>query len=379
MVKTGKGILMQGNEACAEGAIACGMRFFAGYPITPSTEIAELCALRLPQEGGVFIQMEDELSSMAAVVGASLAGAKAMTATSGPGFSLKQENIGFACMAEVPCVVVNVQRVGPSTGMPTSPAQGDVMQVRWGTHGDHPMIALCPWSVQETYNIVIRCFNIAETLRTPVILLMDEIVGHLREKVVLPDPSTLTIVSRRKPQKSSLPYLPYKPVYGDVPAIADYGDGFRFHVTGLSHDYTGFPTNDANVAAEEIKRLHRKVQAARNEITFVHKYRLEDAEIAVFAYGGVARSAMEAVMRAREQGIRAGLFRPITIWPFPEEEVRQSLGALKAVVVAELNLGQMRLEVERCLGKGIEVIGLNRVGGQIITPDDILETLRGVK
>lgn len=379
MIEPGKPLLMQGNEACAEGAIAAGMRFYAGYPITPSTEIAELCALRLPQVGGVFIQMEDEIGSMAAVVGASLAGAKAMTATSGPGFSLKQENIGFAAIAEVPCVVVNVQRVGPSTGMPTSPAQGDVMQARWGTHGDHPAVALCPWSVEETFYLTVKCFNIAEMLRTPVILLMDEIVGHLREKVVLPDPAKLEIFNRRKPQVARDAYRPYQPVFGDVPAMANFGDGYRFHVTGLSHDETGFPTNDPKVATEEVRRLMRKVEAARDQITIVHAHHCQDAEMVVVSYGGTARSAMEAVIEARREGIRAGFLRLVTIWPFPEERVAQACATARLVVVAELNLGQVIGEVRKCIRPGTELVGVNKVGGDIVTPEDILDVLRRAK
>ncbi|MGE5541698.1 MAG: 2-oxoacid:acceptor oxidoreductase subunit alpha, partial [Bacillota bacterium] len=264
MSGTGRVRLMQGNEACVEGALAAGLRFFAGYPITPSTEIAELLAERLPAVGGKFIQMEDEIASMGAVIGASLAGLKSMTATSGPGFSLKQENIGYAALTEVPCVIVDVQRVGPSTGMPTSPAQGDVMQARWGTHGDHPIVVYTPWSVGETYSLTVRCFNTAEELRTPVILLMDEVVGHMRERVMPPAPGELEVVNRRKPaQPPHSGYRPYDPGDGDIPPLAAFGDGYRFHVTGLSHDMSGFPTNDSAKAEYLHRRVCDKVEKRR--------------------------------------------------------------------------------------------------------------------
>jgi 2-oxoglutarate ferredoxin oxidoreductase subunit alpha len=373
--------LLQGNEAVVEGAIAAGLRFFAGYPITPSTEIAELCSLRLPQVGGKFIQMEDEIASMGAICGASLTGLKSMTATSGPGFSLKQENIGFAVETEIPCVVVNVQRVGPSTGMPTSPAQGDVMQVRWGTHGDHEMVALCPSSVSEAYTLAIDAFNIAEELRTPVILLMDEIIGHLREKVLLPE--SVTVKDRAKPTKAPGQYKPYEVDERDpaaVPPLAGFGKGYRFHVTGLSHAEDGFPTNSVEVARKQIERINKKISLRAKELAKVEELFMDDAEVYVFAYGGTARSARKAVKEARAQGIRAGLLRDITIWPFCED----ALGALKrrspkAVIVPEMNMGQLVLPVKRVMGDACPVVPLNRVGGGFIEPDEILDAIKEAK
>jgi len=295
-----KARLMQGNEACAEGAIAAGVNFFAGYPITPSTEIAETMAKLLPQHGGKFVQMEDEIASMGAILGASLAGAKAMDATSGPGFSLKQELIGFAACAEIPCVLVDVQRVGPSTGQPTSPSQGDVMQARWGTHGDHPMIALSPWSVRETYDMTVEAVNLSERFRTPVILLMDEVVGHLREKVELPE--NVEVYPRRQPKCTRAEgYEPYTPDEDLVPNVADFGKGYHIHVTGLIHDETGFPSGSPRVTADSIRRLHEKIMRVSDEIIRTESYFMDDAEYAVVAYGGAARTAYEAVAKARKK------------------------------------------------------------------------------
>lgn len=375
--------LLQGNEACVEGAIAAGLKFYAGYPITPSTEIAELCALKLPKVGGKFMQMEDEIASMAAVCGASLAGLKSMTATSGPGFSLKQENLGFAIEAEIPCVVVNVQRVGPSTGMPTSPAQGDVMQVRWGRHGDQEIIALCPSSVSEAYTLTVECFNIAETLRTPVVLLMDEVVGHMREKVVLQPASSLVIKNREKPTVPPAKYRPYDPTLGtipDVPPLASYGEGYRFHVTGLTHGYDGFPTNDSEVGSEQIERICRKISSRRAELCKVEELYLDDAEIVVFAYGATARSAKRAVREARKMGIKAGLLRAITIWPFVEDAFAKVKAIKpKAVIVPEMNLGQLALPVERVMAGTSRVIRINKVAGELIEPEDIVRVIREVR
>lgn len=378
MTKAAK--LLQGNEACVEGALAAGMRFFAGYPITPSTEIAELCAARLPKVGGKFIQMEDEIGSMAAVCGASLAGLKAMTATAGPGFSLKQENIGFAIEAEIPCVIVDVQRVGPSTGMPTSPAQGDVMQARWGTHGDHEIVALCPSSVYEAYTLTVEAFNIAEDLRTPVILLMDEIVGHLREKVVLPAPGEIAVRDRERPAVGPDQYKPYGVGQGsrpDVPPLARFGDGYRFHVTGLTHGEDGFPTNNPEVAEKQIRRISEKIRNRQGELCRVDELFTEDAEVYVVAYGACARSARRAVRDLRQQGIRAGLVRLVTVWPFPENALRRvKARSPRAVIVPEMNLGQIVLPVQRVIGDTCPVLPLNRVGGQLIEPEDIVEAVK---
>jgi len=363
--------LLQGNEAVAEAALAAGARFFAGYPITPSTEIAEIMAVRLPAVGGRFIQMEDEIASLAAVIGASLAGMKAFTATSGPGFSLMQENIGFAAMAEVPCVVVNVQRLGPSTGIPTAPGQGDVMQARWGTHGDHPAVVFCPGSVREAYDLTVFAFNVAERLRTPVILILDEIIAHMREGVVLPVPGELEIVARPRPAGAPGTYPVYRAELGEVPAVPDFGTGYRFHVTGLIHDESGLPVNNSETADGLVRRLHRKVDLVRREITLTRAYRLEDAQVAVIAYGSVARSARRAVEEARAAGVRAGLLQLQTIWPFPEEEVAALAPRVRQIVVAEMNLGQIEGEVRRTVAGRTKVVPLTTGGGRLFTPGEI--------
>ena len=346
-----KARLMQGNEACAEGAIAAGVRFFAGYPITPSTEIAETMAKLLPRVGGKFVQMEDEIASVGAILGASLSGEKVMDATSGPGFSLKQELIGYAACAEIPAVIVDVQRVGPATGQPTSPSQGDVMQARWGTHGDHPMIALAPWSVRETFDATVMAVNYAERFRTPVILLMDEVVGHLRERVVLPEPDEIEIYPRRKPKKTRAEgYQPFTPDEDLVPNVADFGTGYHIHVTGLIHDETGFPSGSPKVTEESIRRLHQKIEIARDEITHVEEYFMEDAEYAVVSFGGAARTAYEAVKNAREKGVKVGMVRLMTIWPFADKAIASVASRVKGILVAEMNYGQIVHEVARAAG-----------------------------
>jgi 2-oxoglutarate ferredoxin oxidoreductase subunit alpha len=374
-----KAILMQGNNACAEGAIAAGARFFAGYPITPSTEVAEVLAKRLPQVGGTFIQMEDEIAGMAAVIGASLAGAKSITATSGPGFSLKQELIGYASIAEVPCVIVNVQRTGPSTGQPTSPSQGDIMQARWGSHGDRGVIALSPASVPECYTVTIEAFNLAEKYRTPVVLLMDEIVGHMREKFIVPDPSTLTIVNRKKPQLPPGEFLPFKPEADGVPPMPAYGDGYRFHTTGLVHDYTGFPSGSNAVTHEVIGRLHTKITNNIDDIVKYEEIALSDAEVAVVAFGGTARTAYAAIESARSEGIKAGLFRPITIWPAPEKQLLALAGKVKTIIVAELNYGQYVGEVRRIVGDKTNVVSLAKWNNDPITPNEMLAAIQAAR
>lgn len=373
-----KPVLMQGNQACAEGALAAGARFFAGYPITPSTEIAELLAKRLPQVGGTFIQMEDEMGSIAAVIGASLAGAKALTATSGPGYSLMQELIGYASMAEAPCVIVNVQRVGPSTGQPTSPAQGDVMQARWGTHGDRGVIALSPSSVPECYDIAVRAFNLAEKYRTPVILLMDEVIGHMREKITVPDPASLTIVNRKKPTVPPAEYLPYKPDADGVPPMAAYGSGYHFHVTGLVHDYTGFPAGSSAASRELIARLNKKIDDHADDIITYEEKQLDDAEVAVVAFGGTARTAYAALEEARAQGLKVGLFRPITIWPTPDAALQRLAGKVKAIIVAEMNYGQYVREVKRAVGDKTRVVSLAKWDNEPITPEQMLDSIKSV-
>ena len=371
--------LLQGNEACVEGAIASGMRFFAGYPITPSTEIAELSAQKLPKCGGKFIQMEDELASMAAIIGGSLAGLKSMTATSGPGFSLMQENFGYACIAEIPCVVVNVQRGGPSTGLPTSPAQGEIMQAKWGTHGDHPVIALTPNSVQETYELTIKAFNLAEKYRTPVILLMDETVGHMREKLMLKDPSEINIINRKKPACKPEDYVAYRPDEDMIPPMANFGEGYRYHVTGLTHDETGFPTNNNEISGKLITRLVNKVEKNIDDMTYYEEYEMDDAEIVIIVFGGVSRSAKSAIDEMRKSGLKVGLFRPITMWPVLEKQIQSVAEKAKEIYVAEMNLGQYFLEVDRIAGKKCPVKKINKVTGELITPNEIISAINGGK
>ena len=370
--------IMSGNEAVAEGAVAAGVRFFAGYPITPSSEIAEVLSYLLPRVGGKFIQMEDELSSVGAIVGASLAGVKSMTATSGPGFSLMQENIGFAFMVEVPCVIVNVQRGGPSTGLPTRPSQADVMQARWGTHGDHNMIVLVPSSVKESFDLTVECVNLSEMYRTPVVLLLDEVIAHMREKVILPEKSEIKIIERKKPTRGGEKYLPYQVTEDAIPPMANFGEGYRYHVTGLTHDETGFPTNDPEEIDKNIRRLYSKIEKHKDEIIRVEQVYTEDAEMAVFAYGSVARSARNVVKKAREKGINVGLMRPITLWPFPEKEVSNLANRAKKIIVPEMNMGQIINEVRRVVPQGVEVEGINRVDGELVTPSEIMNKIEEV-
>lgn len=365
-----KARLMQGNEACAEGAIAAGVNFFAGYPITPSTEIAETMAKLLPQHGGKFVQMEDEIASMGAILGASLAGAKAMDATSGPGFSLKQELIGYAACAEIPCVLVDVQRVGPSTGQPTAPSQADVMQARWGTHGDHPIIALAPWSVRETYDVTVMAVNYAERFRTPVILLMDEVVGHLREKVVLPD--HVDVYPRRQPKKTRAEgYEPFTPDEDLVPNVADFGKGYHIHVTGLIHDDTGFPVGSPAITEQSIRRLHEKIDRAGEEIIHTECSFMDDAEYAVVAFGGTARTAYEAVRAARARGEKVGLVRLITIWPFADKVIAALAQKVKGILVAEMNYGQVVGEVRRAANGACPVELCGKYNMQAFEPQEI--------
>ncbi|RKX99834.1 MAG: 2-oxoacid:acceptor oxidoreductase subunit alpha [Spirochaetes bacterium] len=373
-----KAKLLQGNEAIVEGALAAGCRFFAGYPITPSTEIAEGLALRLPQVGGVFIQMEDELASMGAIIGASLAGAKSMTATSGPGFSLMQENIGFASEAEIPCVVVNIMRGGPSTGLPTSPSQGDVMQSRWGTHGDHPIIVLSPSTVMECFHITVKAFNFSEKYRTPVIVLGDEVIAHMREKVELPNPEGLEIIDRIKPTMPPEWYIPYENNARGVPAMASFGSGYRYHVTGLIHDVRGFPTSRPDEIEPFMHRLIQKIEKNLKDIQIVDPFMVEDAEITIVAYGCVARSAKRAVIDARKRGIKAGLLRLVTLWPFPRVYVEKVAEQSKVIIVPEMNMGQISREVKRVNEGRSRVITLNKVDSNIITPQEVFKKIREV-
>jgi len=366
---------MQGNEAVVEGALAAGVRFFAGYPITPSTDIAEILSRRLPLVGGVFIQMEDELASIAAVIGASIGGLKAMTATSGPGFSLMQENIGFAAATEIPCVIVNVQRAGPSTGLATAPAQGDVMQSRWGTHGDHPIVVLSPSTVSECFTLTVRAFNLSEKYRTPVILLMDEVVGHLRERVALPPAGALEVLDRISATVPAEWYLPYEMTDNDVPPIVSFGEGYRYHVTGLYHDPAGFPTERQDEIRPWFERLFRKIERNVADIVHTQDEMIEDAEVALVAYGSTVRSARHAMKMARRGGRKVGLVKVETIWPFPEERIRRLARQVKLIIVPEMNRGQFVLEVERAAKGNAEVRGVSRLGGELISPRQILRAL----
>lgn len=367
-------VFIQGNAACVEAAIAAGVRFFAGYPITPSSEIAEILAARLPALGGKFIQMEDEIASMGAVLGASLAGVKSLTATSGPGFSLKQELIGLACLCEIPCVIVNVQRGGPSTGLPTSPAQGDVMQARWGTHGDHPIIVLCPSSVKETYDLTIKAVNLSESLRTPVILLSDEIVGHLFEKIELPNEKDITILERPKPEK--IPGQKYLPFYtekpSDVPRIANFGEGFRFNVTSLIHDLDGFPTTDTAKAEALLHRLHEKINSRMKDICVIEATKTDTAPILLCSYGATSRSCAHAAKEASRLGKEVGTISLKTLWPFPDFFFEELPSSVKTIIVCEMNMGQIVREVQRVANGRFKVVGVSIARGSMITPAEIL-------
>jgi 2-oxoglutarate ferredoxin oxidoreductase subunit alpha len=371
--------LMQGNQACAEGALASGARFFAGYPITPSTEIAEFLARQLPKVGGKFIQMEDEIASIAAVIGASVTGLKSMTATSGPGFSLMQEHIGYAYMAEVPCVIVDVQRGGPSTGLPTKVAQSDTMQVRWGTHGDYYAIALAPSSVEECFDLTIRAFNLSEKYRTPVIVLMDEVVGHMREKIKLPDPDEIKVINRMKPTVPPEWYQHFEINPHFVSPMASFGEGYRFNITGLTHNPEGFPTDRPEVIREKLDKLKNKICHNVSDIVQVREEFMEDANVAVFAYGIVARAAGQAIRMAREKRMKVGLIQPLTIWPFPDEYIEHILDQLDLIIVAELNQGQLIGEVMRAVRGKTRVRGLFRYDSELITPDQIFDKIREEK
>ena len=367
--------VLQGNEAIVEGALMAGCTFFAGYPITPATEVSEVMSQRLPAVGGTFIQMEDEIASIGTAIGASLAGAKAMTATSGPGFSLMQENIGFACVAEVPLVIVNVMRGGPSTGLPTHVSQGDVMQARWGTHGDHPIIVLAASTTHECFELTIKAFNFSEKYRTPVILLTDEVVSHTREKIVLPHSEEVEVIERILPNVPPDWYIPYEDNTRGVPPMGIFGDGYRYHVTGLIHDHRGFPTERPEEVKPFIKRIFRKIEQNFFEIQMIKTEKTEDADVLVIAYGSVARSARRAVLEARNRGIKAGLLQLVTLWPFPRRKVEPLLKKAETVLVPELNMGQLSREVKRVRPEGLRVETLNQIDGTLITPEQILVRL----
>ena len=371
--------LMQGNNACVQGAIYAGCRFFAGYPITPSTEIAEGLARLLPRHGGHFIQMEDEIASMAAVIGASLAGVKAMTATSGPGFSLMQENIGYAYIAEVPCVIIDVQRGGPSTGLPTKVAQSDTMQARYGTHGDYYAIAVAPASVRECFEQTVKAFNFSERFRTPVIVLGDEVLGHMREMVTIPEEGELEVLQRPKPDVPSEWYRHFEITPTLVSPMASMGEGYRFHTTGLTHDQEGFPTSNPIEIKQKLDKLKDKIMRFADELVQIDAEMVDDASICLFAYGTAARAARQAVHMARDKRIRAGLIRPITIWPFPDEELRQILENIRRVLVVELNQGQLIHEIERIAPRTCKVVGLNRYDGDVLNPVEIFKQILEVR
>lgn len=366
-----KAVIMQGNEACVRGAIYAGMRFYSGYPITPSTEIAELSAEMLPRVGGTFIQMEDEIAGIAAAIGASIAGKKAMTATSGPGFTLKQENLGYAVMAEIPLVLVDVQRGGPSTGLPTQSAQGDVMQAKYGTHGDSVSITLCPNSVAETFALTVRAFNLAEKYRTPVLLLTDEVIGHARERVYLPETGDFEIFDRLGPMEDR-PYLPYGLEEGDVaPRFAAAGTGYRYNITGLFHNEEGFPSNSQENAKRMLGRLHGKLK--HEDIIDYECYQCDDAEFVFLAFGSTSRSALAGVKQLRKEGYKVGLFRPITLWPAPEAAICKLADQVGGICVAEMNLGQYVLEVERLVCGKTQVSHMGRANGEILLPQEFVD------
>jgi 2-oxoglutarate ferredoxin oxidoreductase subunit alpha len=374
-VLTGKHF-MHGDHACAEGALAAGCRFFAGYPITPSTEVAEHLAARLPEVNGVFIQMEDELASMAAILGASAAGARSMTATSGPGLSLMMENLGLGVMLELPTLVVDVMRGSPSTGLPTLPGQSDVMQVRWGSHGDFAVIAYSPWSPQEMFDLTIKAFNMADRYRVPAVMLADEVVGHMVEKVTIPPADRIEHIGRKKPSKPAddTTYKSYLVEDADlVPPLPYAGEGYNVHLTGLTHDERGYPDMTAEAHDRLTRRLFDKIEKNADDIIQVEEYELGDARIVVVAYGCTARSARSAVLQARAKGIPVGLLRLVSIWPFPEKIIRDLATKADRFIVAEMNLGQIRLEVERVSHQTVQ--GVHHAGGAMIPPEPILAAI----
>ncbi|HEY1271039.1 MAG TPA: 2-oxoacid:acceptor oxidoreductase subunit alpha [Terriglobales bacterium] len=366
---------LDGDHACCEGALDAGARFAAGYPITPSTEVVERFASRVPTVGGSFIQMEDELAASITLQGAVWGGAKAFTVTSGPGFSLMMEHIGYAAMTETPCVFVDVQRGGPSTGLPTLPAQADMMQARWGSHGDYEIIALCPNSPQECFDLTIRAFNLAEEFRVPVMFMMDEVVGHMTEKVVIPPADQIEVVPRRHTKQPVEEYLPYGTNGDMVPEIAHAGEGYGFHVTGLTHDEKGYPNMTAPVQDKLVRRLQNKIRVAADRISWCEEEKLNDADIVVVSYGITSRVAQRAIELAWAQGLRVGKLRLITVWPFPEKKIREIAPRVKAMVVPELNLGQMVREVERAAAGECTVLSVPHAGGGVHRPEDILKVI----
>jgi 2-oxoglutarate/2-oxoacid ferredoxin oxidoreductase subunit alpha len=369
---------MTGDEACAEGALAAGCRFFGGYPITPATEIAEHMAERLPEVGGTFIQMEDEIAAMASILGAAWAGQKTMTSTSGPGFSLMMENIGLGVCTETPCVVVNVQRAGPSTGLPTMGAQGDMMQARWGSHGHYEIIALSPSSAQEFFDQTITAFNLSEKYRVPVIILADEVIGHMSEKVVIPRAEDIKLDSRPRPRGRKDRFRVYQPAENGVAPMPDAGDGYRIHVTGLTHDERGYPVMTVEAQAEMVTRITRKITDNRDDIIKTEASMVDDADIVLVSYGISGRTSLAAMHKARAMGMKVGLLRLLTIWPFAEEQIRALAERVKAFITVEINLGQMHLEVMRCAEGRAACHLVGHPGGTVITPEDVLARIKEV-
>jgi 2-oxoglutarate ferredoxin oxidoreductase subunit alpha len=368
---------LDGDHAAAEGALAAGCRFFAGYPITPSTEVAERIAARFPLMGGLFVQMEDELGSMAAILGGAWGGAKTMTVTSGPGFSLMMENLGLGIMMEVPTVLVNVQRGGPSTGLPTLPGQADIMQARWGSHGDYEIIALSPSSPQECFDYTIKCFNLSEKYRLPVLLMMDECVGHMTEKVVIPPAEEIEIVPRKMFTGPKRDYLPYKPDEDMIPWMVKAGDGYRFHTTGLTHDEKGYPVMNAACQQVCVGRLVEKIRSRVEEIAILEEENVDDADVVVVSYGISSRVAIPAIARARREGIKVGSIKLVTVWPFPDYRIRQLAGKVKAFVIPEINYGQLCYEIERCAAGNAETVLVPHGGGWVHDVDDIYRAILG--
>jgi len=376
-VRTGE-YFMNGDLACAEGAIAAGCKFFGGYPITPATEVAEHISERLPEVGGTFIQMEDEIAAITSVLGAAWTGVKSMTATSGPGFSLMMESIGLAVVTETPCVIVNVQRAGPSTGLPTQGAQADMMQSRWGSHGDYEIIAISPSSPQEMFDLTVTAFNLSEVYRVPVFVMSDEIVGHMSEKVIIPQANKIRTTSRPKPRGPKNRFKLYHPGKNGVAPMPAIGDGYNIHVTGLTHDEKGYPVMSVDAQREMVNRLLTKIRNNLDDIVLTSRYRLEDADIVIVSYGVSSRTSYTAVDEARNMGIKAGLLRLITVWPFPDHLVAGLSERVKGFVTVELNMGQIAREVQRCAGKRVPCYHVGHPGGAIIPPEDVIQVLEEV-
>jgi len=369
---------INGDEACTEGALAAGCNFFAGYPITPATEVAETMSRRLPKLDGTYVQMEDEIASIAAVLGAAWGGAKSMTSTSGPGFSLMMENIGLGVITETPCVIVNIQRGGPSTGLPTTCGQGDIMQAKWGSHGHYEIIAISPSSPQEMFDFTIRAFNLAETFRIPVLIMADEVVGHTLERVTIPPAEKIKVINRKKPTESPITYLPYKTDSSLIPVLPDAGDGYRIHITGLTHDEKGYPVPDAETQKVLITRLINKIRKNRDKIIDYEDYFLNGAKVIIVTYGSSVRPALKAMRGLREQGVKVGLLKLNTIWPFPEDLIRKLAKKVEAFVVPEVNFGQIALEVERCASGQALTRLISHPGGGIHTPQQITDAVKKI-